>query len=196
LGHVISAAGVATEPSKIDAVLSWKKPVNLKQLRGFLVLTGYYRKFIAHYGVIARTLTKLLKKGVQFIWTPAADQAFQLLKQMLAQAPVLAVPDFKQQFVLETDASNTGIGDVLMQNSHPIAYLSKHLCPRNQALSVYEKECLAILMAIDKWRPYLLHQKFLIRTYHKSLLHLTEQRVTSKMQHKALIKLMDLDYSI
>jgi hypothetical protein len=115
---------------------------------------------------------------------------------MLVQAPVLAVPDFKQQFVLETDASDTGIGAVLMQNSHPIAYLSKHLCPRNQALSVYEKECLAILMAIDKWRPYLLHQKFLIRTYHKSLLHLTEQRVTSKMQHKALIKLMDLDYSI
>jgi hypothetical protein len=196
LGHVISSAGVATEPSKIDAVLSWKKPVNLKQLRGFLGLTGYYRKFIAHYGVIARPLTELLKKGVQFIWTPAADQAFQLLKQMLAQAPVLAVPDFKQQFVLETDASNTGIGAVLMQNSHPIAYLSKHLCPRNQALSVYEKECLAILMAIDKWRQYLLHQKFLIRTDHKSLLHLTEQRVTSKMQHKALIKLMDLDYSI
>ena len=83
-----------------------------------------------------------------------------------------------------------------MQDHHPIAYLSKHLCPRNQTLLVYEKECLAILMAVEKWRPYLQHGKFLIRTDHKSLLHLTEQRVTSRLQHKALVKLMDLNYTI
>jgi len=196
LGHVISAAGVATDPTKVDAVLRWPQPETVKQLRGFLGLTGYYRKFIQHYGLLARPLTELLKKGCQFQWTPQAEQAFQLLKQRLVQAPVLAVPNFDQSFVLETDASDCGIGAVLMQSGHPIAYLSKHLCPRNQALSVYEKECLAILMAIDKWRPYLQHKKFTIRTDHKSLLHLTEQRVTSKIQHKALIKLMDLDYHI
>jgi hypothetical protein len=80
------------------------------------------------------------------------------LKDKLVQAPVLAVPDFEQSFVLETDTCDSGIGAVLMQQDHPVAYLSKHLCPRNQALSVYEKECLAILMTIDKWRPYLQHR--------------------------------------
>jgi hypothetical protein len=112
------------------------------------------------------------------------------------KAPVLAVPNFDLPFTVETDASELGVGAVLMQANHPVAYLSKHLCPRNQALSVYEKECLAILMAIDKWRPYLQHKKFIIRTNHKSLLLLTEQRVTPKIQHKALVKLMDLDYLI
>ena len=114
----------------------------------------------------------------------------------MVQVPVLAVPNFDIPFVLETDASAYGIGAVLMQANHSVAYLSKHLCTRSQAMSVYEKECLAILMAIKKWRPYLQHKKFLIRTDHKSLLHLTEQRVTSKIQHKALVKLMDLDYQI
>ena len=114
----------------------------------------------------------------------------------MVQAPVLAVPNFEKHFVLETDASDCGIGAVLMQDGHPIAYLSKHLSPRNQTLSVYEKECLAILLAVDKWRPYLQHSKFTIRTDHKSLLDLTEQRVTSRIQHKALVKLMDLDYQI
>lgn len=114
----------------------------------------------------------------------------------MVQALVLAVPNFDLPFVLETYASDYGIGAVLMQANHLVAYLSKHLCPRIQALSVYEKECLAILMAIEKWRPYLQHNKFLIRTNHKSLLHLTKQRVTSKIQHKAMVKLMDLDYQI
>jgi hypothetical protein len=108
----------------------------------------------------------------------------------------LAVPDFEQSFVLETDACDSGVGAVLMQKDHPVAFLSKPLCPRNQTLSVYEKECLAILMAIEKWRPYLQHRQFVIRTDHRSLLYLTEQRVTSKLQHKALVRLMDLDYKI
>lgn len=196
LGHVISAAGVATDPTKVQAVLNWPVPQTVKQLRGFLGLTGYYRKFIQHYGLLARPLTEMLKKGCQFQWTPQADQAFQMLKQKLVQAPVLAVPNFDQSFTLETDASDYGIGAVLMQAGHPIAYLSKHLCPRNQTLSVYEKECLAIIMAIEKWRPYLQYRKFTIKTDHQSLLHLIEQRITSKIQHKALVKLMDLDYHI
>lgn len=83
-----------------------------------------------------------------------------------------------------------------MQDQHPIAYLSKPLGIKNQALSVFEKECLAILLAIDRWRPYLQHQKFIIRIDHSSLQHLTEQRVTSKLQHKALVKLIDLQYVI
>lgn len=121
LGHIVSAAGLATEPSKVEAVLQWCQPKTLKKLRGFLGLTGYYRKFIPHYGIIAQPLTALLKKGCQFKWHKEADQAFNTLKQKLVNAPVLAMPDFRQSFVLETDACDTGIGAVLMQNGHPVA---------------------------------------------------------------------------
>ncbi|WVZ81498.1 hypothetical protein U9M48_028869 [Paspalum notatum var. saurae] len=196
LGHVISAAGVATDPSKIAAVLNWPTPTTVKELQEFLGLTGYYRKFIQHYAMVSRPLTLLLKKGVPFVWTPETAEAFQLLQQKLVTAPVLALPDLSKPFVLETDACNIGVGAVLMQEGHPVAFMSKPLGIRNQALSVYEKECLAILLAVDKWRPYLQHRPFVIRTDHRSLLHLTEQRVTSRLQHKALIKLMDLQFSI
>lgn len=155
LGHTISIQGVATEPTKIQAIAKWPVPSTVKELRGFLGLTGYYRRFIKHYGILSKPLTALLKKGVQFQWTPQAHEAFQLLQNALTQAPVLAIPDFSKQFVLETDASDIGLGAVLMQDGHPISYLSKALSPRNQALSTYEKECMAILLAVDKWRPYL-----------------------------------------
>lgn len=146
--------------------------------------------------MIIKPLTELLKKNVQFLWRPATEEAFQILKQQLTQAPVLQVPDFTKQFVVETDASDFGIGAVLMQDQHSVAYLSKALGPRNQALSVYEKECLAILLAIDKWRPYLQHQQFIIRTNHRSLSYLTDQRISTKLQQKSLLKLMDLQYTI
>jgi hypothetical protein len=179
LGHSISSQGVATEKSKIAAVEQCPVPKNVKDLRGFLGLTGYYRRFIKNYGLISRQLDQ-------------TQTAFNQLKQALIHAPVLGIPDFTKPFILKTDASEVGFGAVLLQDSHPIAYLSKVVCAKNQALSTYEKECMAILLAVEKWRPYLQHAEFLIRTDHKSLLHLTEQRVTSRIQQKALLKLMDL----
>jgi len=113
------------------------------------------------------------------------------LKQALIQPPVLGIPNFSKQFVLETDGSDIGFGAILLQDSYPIAYLSKVMCSNNHALSTYE-ECIAIILAVDKWRPYLQHAEFVIRTNHKNLLHLTEQRVSSRIQQKALMKLMDL----
>jgi hypothetical protein len=107
-----------------------------------------------------------------------------------------ALPDFSLPFVVETDACQYGVGAVLMQNGHPIAYLSKALSPKNQAMSTYEKECVSILMAVDKWRPYLQHQDFVIRTDQKSLLHLSDQRLGTGIQHKAYVKLMGLRYTI
>jgi len=112
------------------------------------------------------------------------------------EAPVLAIPDFSKPFVLETDACDYGLGAVLMQEGHPVTYLSKPLCPNNQALSTYEKECMAILMAVEKWRLYLQVREFTIKTDHKSLLYLTDQRVHTELQHKALLELMDLQYKI
>jgi len=160
LGHIISAQGVATEPSKISAVSSWPVPTNLKQLRGFLGLTGYYRRFIKHYRMLCKPLTQLLKKGVHFQWTQETQEAFQLLNDALVQAPVLAISDFSKQFVIETDASDKGFGAVLMQDGHPISYLSKFVCSKNRALSTYEKECMAVLLAVEKWRPYITKTSF------------------------------------
>ena len=118
------------------------------------------------------------------------------MKQALISAPVLALPNFHKSFTVETDASSTGIGAVLSQDTHPVAYLSKALGPKAQALSTYEKECMALIMAITKWKPYLQHKEFTIATDHKSLIHLGEQKLHEGMQQKAFIKLLGLQYKI
>ena len=130
------------------------------------------------------------------MWTSIHDEAFLLLKQALSTTPVLALPDFSKTFVIETDASDKGVGAVLLQESHPIAYISRALGPKNQMLSTYEKECLAILLAVDHWRSYLHHAEFVIKTDQKSLTHLDDQRLSTPWQHKALTKLMGLKYRI
>lgn len=196
LGHLISASGVATDQKKIEPIIKWQQPQTVKELRQFLGMTGYYRKFIRGYGVISKTLTELLKKGVPYVWNSDREAAFQALKQALVTAPVLALPDFSQTFVVETDACSRGVGAVLLQNNHPLAFISRALGPRHLGLSTYEKECLAILLAIDKWRPYLQHSEFVIRTDQRSLAHLDDKRLTTPWQHKALTKLLGLTYRI
>ncbi|KAJ4789012.1 polyprotein [Rhynchospora pubera] len=195
LGHVISAKGVATDPKKIEAMVQWPTPKSVKELRGFLGLTGYYRRFIKHYSSIARPLTNQLKKN-SFGWNEEAEEAFQQLKTAMVSAPVLTMPDFSQPFILETDASDKGIGAVLMQGRRPIAFMSKCLGVKNQGMSTYEKEFLALLTAVQKWRHYLIGGPFVIKTDQISLKHLLEQKVNHMMQHKGLCKLMGLDYKI
>jgi hypothetical protein len=196
LGHIISSKGVATDPAKIDAVKRWPIPNSAKQLRGFLGLAGYYRKFIRGFGAISRPLTNLLKKNTQFIWTAGEQSSFVALKNALVNAPVLALPDFNVEFTLETDACDEETGAVLMQRGHPIAFLSKSLGPKNQALSTYNKECLAILLAIDRWRSYLQHRQFVIHTDQRSLVHLEDHRISTPIQQKAYFKLMGFQYKV
>lgn len=163
-------------------------------MRGFLGLAGYYRRFIKGYGVIARPLNDLLKQG-NFIWNVAASTAFENLKLAITEAPVLALPDFSKEFIVETDASSGGIGAVLVQDSRPIAFYSQGLSERNKALSVYERELLALVSAVQKWRPYLLGRHFVIKTDHHSLKYLLEQRITTPSQQKWLVKLLGYDYT-
>ncbi|KAJ0555261.1 putative nucleotidyltransferase, Ribonuclease H [Helianthus annuus] len=195
LGHIISKEGVSTDPTKIEAVKQWPVPTTAKQLRGFLGLTGYYRRFVSSYGTIAKPLTNLLQKDA-FRWSQDAQTAFEALKTAMTQAPVLMLPDWCKEFVVETDASSKGLGAVLMQDRHPIAFVSKALSPRQCALSVYEKELLAILLAVKHWHQYLILKHFTIRTDQKSLKHLLEQKITTPLQHTWLSKLMGYDYDI
>ncbi|XP_070029666.1 uncharacterized mitochondrial protein AtMg00860-like [Nicotiana sylvestris] len=195
LGYFISAEGVSTYPRKIEAVQQWPTPTTLKQLRGFLGLTGYYRKFIRGYGLIRRPLTELLKKD-GFWWTDKAAEAFAELKSALTSAPVLALPNYALSFIVETDASGTGIGVVLMQTGHPIAFISKGLAPRHMALSVYEKELLTLVFVITKWSHYLLGQHFIVKTDQKAHNYLLDQKLHTDLQIRWLAKLLPFDFEI
>lgn len=195
LEHIISEGRVSTDPEKISSMRDWPVPTNLKQLRGFLGLTKYNRKFVKGYGVISKPLTSLLKKGA-YKWNEKADQAFHTLKEAMCNTPVLALPDFGEPFILETEASGVGVGAILMQKGRPIAYLSKHLCPKHQVLSIYEREFLAIMLAIQRWRHYLQGHKFIIKTDQEALKHLLDQKIITPMQQKWVTKLLGFNYEV
>jgi hypothetical protein len=180
---------------KIDATQDWSHPKTLKIFCGFFGLTGYYRKFIKNYGKIAAPLTALLKKN-SFTWTLAVAQAFQTLKMTMCTTMILALPDFTKTFVLECYASGKGIGVVLMQEGRPLPFTSEKLSKRNMGKPIYEKEMLAILHAVELWRPYLLGQRFQIKTDHQSLKYFLEQRISSQDQQKWVTKLFGYDYEI
>ena len=149
LGHIISGGQLKADPAKLEAMTAWPTPSTVKQLRGFLGLTGYYRRFVKHYAMIAAPLTDLLKKEA-FVWSLEAEAAFVELKKAMTSAPVLQLPDFGVPFCVETDASDVGIGAVLMQLGHPIAFFSKKLGPRRRVASTYHKELYAIVEAVQK----------------------------------------------
>ncbi|KAH9649714.1 hypothetical protein KPL70_026087 [Citrus sinensis] len=195
LGHIVSASGVRADPQKITAMVRWPTPQTTKKLRGFLGLTSYYRRFIHGYASLAAPLTDLLCKDA-FQWTPAAADAFEALKRAMVEAPVLRLPDFDSDFILETDASNVGIGAVLMQSGHPISYFSKKLGPRLRASSTYIKELTAIVEAVHKWRQYLLGRFFVIRTDHKSIKELLQQVVQTPDQQVYIRKLLGYHFRI
>ncbi|KAL4379488.1 hypothetical protein GQ457_02G040490 [Hibiscus cannabinus] len=195
LGHIITPQGVKVDQAKIQTMLNWPTPTNVSELRGFLGITGYYRKFVRNYGIIAKPLTNLLKKG-KFAWHTEAEGAFQELKNVMTSTPTLAMPNFNEPFVIEADASGTGIGAILSQQGRPIAFMSRALGISKLSLSVYEKEMLAIIHAIRIWRPYLMGSKFYIETDQRSLKYLLDQRIGTLEQQKWVSKLMGYDYEI
>jgi hypothetical protein len=193
LGHLISNDEVRADPSKLAAMMNWPVPQSIKSLRGFLGLTGYYRKFISGYGVIAAPLIALLKKNA-FLWTPAATDAFEHLKTVVTTPPVLRLPDFSLPFTIECDACGKGLGAVLMQQGRPIAFISRALKGQALLLSTYEKELLSLVTAVQKWCPYLLGRPFIVKTDQQSLKFLLEQRIGTPSQQRWMSKLLGYDF--
>jgi hypothetical protein len=130
LGHIISEAGVAMDPAKVQAIRDWPTPRSARAVRGFLGLASYYRKFVHHYGTVSAPLTTLLKKD-GFSWSEKAAATFAALKDVVTSAPVLAMPDFSKPFVVECDASSHGFGAVMVEDDHPIAFFSRTIAPRH-----------------------------------------------------------------
>jgi len=195
LGHVISSQGVEVDLDKISAVESWPTPSTVKELRAFLGLTGYYRRFVKNYGIIARPLTDLTKKN-GFNWTNESSMAFQRLKAALLSVPVLHLPNFAQPFTVECDASSLGVGAILIQDNHPVAYFSKGFSFSNRIKSTYDRELLAVVLALQKWKHYLLGHHFFIKTDHYSLKYLMQQRITTPEQQRLILKLLPFDFTI
>jgi hypothetical protein len=195
LGHIVSHEGVKVDPNKIKAMMDWPIPKTLKNIRGFLGLTGYYRKFVRHYGRITTPLTTLTKKDA-FSWTPEATKYFEQLKEVMCKYPILTTPDFTKTFIVECDASGNGIGVVLMQEGRPLAFESRPLKGKDLHKPIYEKEMMEILHALKKWHPYLIGRHFKVKIDHDSLKYFLEQRLSSEEQQKWVTKILGYDFEI
>ena len=169
----MSSDGVKTDPAKIEAVKSWPTPTSQTEVRSFLGLASYYRRFILNFSDVVKPLTNLTKKEQPFIWTPECDEAFNTMKQMLTTAPILAYPQLDVNFILDTDASNYAIGAVLSQeqdgNERVIAYASKTLNRAEQNYCVTRRELLAVVYFLKYFRHYLYGQQVTVRTDHSAL---------------------------
>ena len=152
----MSAQGVSVVPDKIQSILDWETPKSVKDVRSFLGLAGYYRRFIEGFSKIAKPMTDLLKKGKKFEWSDKAEESFQILKVKLTSAPVLTLPDTSKDFIIFCDASLLGLGCVLMQDGHAVAYASRQLKPHEKNYPTHDLELAAVVHALKKWRPYLL----------------------------------------
>ncbi|XP_052707181.1 uncharacterized protein LOC128182536 [Crassostrea angulata] len=193
LGHMVGNKCLEPEQDKIDAVRNAPIPQTKKQVRAFLGLAGFYRKFIPNFSAIAIPLSDLTKKGQpnKVIWTESQQRAFDTLKHMLSERPILKLPEFNETFILRTDAADDGIGAVLLQMEDdeklPVAYASRKLQPREKAYAVIEKECLAVVWGIQKFHQYLYGREFLLETDHQPLTYLNKAKTeNSRLMRWAL----------
>jgi hypothetical protein len=168
LGHVIGAQGVQGHYDKIQVIRDWPPPRNTTELKIFMGLCTYYRRYVKGFSQLTAPLTNLTKKGA-FEWTDEAQGVFDRMKDIMSSCPVLDFSDFTQPFVLECDASGVGIGAVLMQRNHPIAFESRKLRDYEKLYSIYDKEMLAIMHSLAKFRHYLVGNRFKVKTDHNSL---------------------------
>ncbi|KAL0551797.1 hypothetical protein IC582_010886 [Cucumis melo] len=196
LGHVVSKDGVSVDPAKIEAVTGWTRPSTVSEVRSFLGLAGYYRRFVENFSRIATPLTQLTRKGAPFVWSKACEDSFQTLKQKLVTAPVLTIPDGSGSFVIYSDASKKGLGCVLMQQGKVVAYASRQLKSHEQNYPTHDLELAAVVFALKIWRHYLYGEKIQIFTDHKSLKYFFTQKELNMRQRRWLELVKDYDCEI
>ena len=196
LGHVISVEGVSVDPQKKEAVVSWKPPKNVSEVKSFLCLAGYYKKFIEGFSRIAAPLTKLTRKDVKYDWVDACQQSFKELKGRLTSAPVLALPNGRYGFMVYSDASQQGLGCVLMQNDRVIAYASRQLKKHEENYPTHDLELASVVFALKIWRHYLYGVPCRIFIDHKSLQYIFTQKELNLRQRRWLELIKDYDCTI
>ena len=201
LGYIVTKEGIHTDPEKIKKIVDYPRPTTITQIRSFLGIASYYRRFIKDFAAIARPLHEQTKTKKKTPWTPATTESFEKLKQLLTTAPVLARPDFNKEFILVTDASKLGLGCVLTQldedgKEHPIVFASRGLKPNEMNYAPTKLECLAVVWAIKLFRPYLLGKKFTIITDHSALTGLFKTPNPTGIIARWIVTLSEYDFDI
>ena len=196
LGHVLSGAGVAVNPNKISDVLNWRTPSNVSEIRSFLGLAGYYRRFIENFSKIAKPMTDLLKKNHKYTWTDECEESFNELKTRLTTAPILVLPDDAKDFTVYCDACRNGLGVVLMQEGKVIAYMSKQLKTHELNYHTHDLELAAVILALNTWSHHLIGQRCEVYTDHKSLKYIFTQPGLNLRQRRWLEVIKDYDLGI
>ncbi|EOY26510.1 DNA/RNA polymerases superfamily protein [Theobroma cacao] len=196
LGHVVSGAGIYVDPKKIEAILQWEQPRTVTEIRSFLGLVGYYRRFVQRFSLIAAPLTRLTRKGVKFEWDDVCENRFQELKNRLTSAPILTLSVSEKEFVVYSDAPKLGLGCVLMQDEKVIAYASRQLMKHETNYLTHDLELAAVVFALKIWRHYLYGERCRIFFDHKSLKYLLTQKELNLRQRRWLELIKDYDLVI
>ena len=200
LGHVVSENGISTDSAKTQAVAAWPTPTTLKEVRSFLGLAGYYRRFVKNFAQIAAPLNALMRKGESFKWTPEAQASFDTLKAMLTSPPILAMPNDSGDLILDADTSDHSLGAVLSQvqngTERVIAYASRSLDRREVNYCITRKELLAVVYAVKYFRQYLLGRSFKIRTDYATLTWLRRTPDPDRQQARWLEILEEYDFQM
>jgi hypothetical protein len=176
LGHIISSEGISVDPEKVKAIIEWPVPKNSHEVRRFMGLVGYYRRFVEGFSKIVKPITTLQRKGVRYEWTEECDSAFIELKRLLTSAPILRGSDMEKDFIVCTDASKQGLGAMLMQDGGVIAYASMKLKKHKELYVTHDLELAAVMLALKIWRHSLVGRNFELKMDHQSLKHLFTQR--------------------
>ncbi|GKB22812.1 putative nucleotidyltransferase, ribonuclease H [Tanacetum coccineum] len=196
LGHVIDSEGIHVDPDKIESIKDWASPKTPTEIRQFLGLAGYYRRFIEGFSKIAKPMTKMTQENMKFDWSEKAEAAFQLLKQILCSAPILSLPEGSENFMVYCDASRKGLGAVLMQREKVIAYALRQLKTHEKNYTTHDLELGVVVFALKMWRHYLYDTKCVVFTDHNSLQHILDQKKLNMRQRRWLELLSDYDCKI
>lgn len=196
LGHVISGEGIAVDPSKVDAVLQWEVPKSVIEIRSFLGVFGYYRRFIEGFSKLSLPLTQLTCKGKAFVWDMKCEESFIEMKKRLTTTPILILPNPEESFMVYCDASILGLGGVLMQNDKVVAYASRQLRVHEKIYPTHDLELTAMVFVLKIWRHYHYGSRFEVFSDHKSLKYLFDHKELNMRQRRWLELLKDYDFRL